>query len=195
MRWTVASRQHTAIRFLLDSLGRRRENRGVDVSGTGLCCQTGDFNSHCAACCLRPPVRVSVLPRWPILASSVVALPVAKITWWSLPPAILFTLTLWCFFSLRRSVVDVSRDDPESPQTVAECANDVEASLAVATLAKQGIRATAVGGFTSGFQAEAPGIVRVVVPRSQFARATAALTAIRGEADDVDRSLADEVTS
>jgi hypothetical protein len=45
--------------------------------------------------------------------------------------------------------------------TVAQRSNEVAASILVAALTDAGIRAVATGGFTAGFRAEAPGVVRV----------------------------------
>lgn len=44
---------------------------------------------------------------------------------------------------------------------VAERTNEVAAQILVSVLADAGIRAVAVGGFTAGFRAEAPGYVQV----------------------------------
>ncbi|TWT98326.1 DUF2007 domain-containing protein [Stieleria varia] len=45
--------------------------------------------------------------------------------------------------------------------TVAERADEMSATILVSVLADEGIRAIATGGFTSGFRAEAPGMVQV----------------------------------
>ncbi len=56
--------------------------------------------------------------------------------------------------------------------------------MIIAALADQGIEANAVGGFTAGFRAEAPGVVEVWVKESDLARSqeaiheTAALTEV-----------------
>jgi len=44
---------------------------------------------------------------------------------------------------------------------VAERAQEAAASILVSVLADEGIRAVAVGGFTAGFRAEAPGWIQV----------------------------------
>lgn len=44
---------------------------------------------------------------------------------------------------------------------VAERATEVAAKILVSVLADAGIKAVAVGGFTAGFRAEAPGYVQV----------------------------------
>ena len=45
--------------------------------------------------------------------------------------------------------------------TVAERPTEVAAAIVVAVLRDAGIKAIATGGFTAGFRAEAPGMVRV----------------------------------
>ena len=45
--------------------------------------------------------------------------------------------------------------------TVAERSTEVAASVLVSVLQDEGIKAVAIGGFTAGFRAEAPGVVRV----------------------------------
>ncbi|MGI9472749.1 MAG: putative signal transducing protein [Rubripirellula sp.] len=45
--------------------------------------------------------------------------------------------------------------------TVAECYSESSATILVSVLQDAGIRAVATGGFTAGFRAEAPGLVRV----------------------------------
>jgi hypothetical protein len=56
-------------------------------------------------------------------------------------------------------------------EVVARVANEMEASLIVQCLTNQGITARAVGGFTSGFRAEAPGDVSVLVMSGDLERA------------------------
>ena len=45
--------------------------------------------------------------------------------------------------------------------TVAERPNEISAAVLVAALQDEGIKAVALGGFTAGFRAEAPGWVQV----------------------------------
>lgn len=52
-------------------------------------------------------------------------------------------------------------DPNENLETVAERSGEAAASMLVNVLADAGIRAIAVGGFTAGFRAEAPGWVQV----------------------------------
>jgi hypothetical protein len=66
-------------------------------------------------------------------------------------------------------------------EVLTRVANDVEASLIVQRLADFGITASAVGGFTSGFRAEAPGDVAILIKQDDLARAKDALASIRQE--------------
>jgi hypothetical protein len=66
-------------------------------------------------------------------------------------------------------------------EVLSRVANDVEASLIVQRLADYGITASAVGGFTSGFRAEAPGDVAILVKQDDLARAKSVLASIRQE--------------
>lgn len=75
-------------------------------------------------------------------------------------------------------------DDPQRPEVLISVPNGFEAAAIVGALVGHGIRAHTVGDFTAGFQAEAPGEVRVVVAHSDYARAKAVLEEIRGEPDE-----------
>lgn len=71
---------------------------------------------------------------------------------------------------------------PEEPSTLellVRVPTEAEANLIVQLLADRGISARAVGGFTSGFQAEAPGDVAVLVRRGDLAHARDILAAAR----------------
>jgi hypothetical protein len=61
--------------------------------------------------------------------------------------------------------------DPDSPTVVYRAATNIEAASVVTALEAAGIEATVTGSFTSGFQAEAPGDVQVVVRHSQAVKA------------------------
>lgn len=65
--------------------------------------------------------------------------------------------------------------DPHSPVEVAKVPTDIQAASIITLLEEQGIKATATGSYTSGFRAEAPGWVGVVVRREDKARAEAVL--------------------
>jgi hypothetical protein len=81
--------------------------------------------------------------------------------------------------------------DPMSPKTLVWLANELEAAMIVNALEDQGIRATAVGGYTSGFRAEAPGGVRVVVARGDLVRAREVLAEARREQAEIAGAEAD----
>lgn len=55
--------------------------------------------------------------------------------------------------------------------TVAERSSEIAASILVSVLQDEGIKAVAIGGFTAGFRAEAPGIVRVQTLETDAERA------------------------
>jgi hypothetical protein len=69
--------------------------------------------------------------------------------------------------------------------------NEMEAGIIVATLEDNGIRATITGQTTSGFRAEAPGWVQVLVAEEDVPRAEALLDKIDQGRDDVDWSQVD----
>jgi len=59
-------------------------------------------------------------------------------------------------------MTDQSHDmDDAKLKTVAERSSESAAMILVSVLQDAGIRAVATGGFTAGFQAEAPGVVKV----------------------------------
>ena len=62
-------------------------------------------------------------------------------------------------------------NDPTAPKKLQTFNTDMEAEVMVSRLGESGIKATAVGGFVSGFIAEAPGYVDVVVTNQDFERA------------------------
>ncbi|MCO8122939.1 DUF2007 domain-containing protein [Stieleria sp. TO1_6] len=61
--------------------------------------------------------------------------------------------------------------DEAKLETVAERSSEVAATILVSVLKDAGIRAIATGGFTSGFRAEAPGVVRIQTLESDAERA------------------------
>ena len=81
--------------------------------------------------------------------------------------------------------------DPMSPEVLVSVSDEMEAAAVVDALAEHGIRARAVGGYTSGFRAEAPGDVKVVVGRADRARAEEVLAEIQREPVEVDWSKVD----
>ncbi|TWU18243.1 putative signal transducing protein [Allorhodopirellula heiligendammensis] len=77
--------------------------------------------------------------------------------------------------------VDESNDDLNEAHlvSVAERSSEIAAGVIVNVLADAGIRATAVGGFTAGFRAEAPGWVQVKVFQRDAERAKEIIAEIR----------------
>jgi hypothetical protein len=78
--------------------------------------------------------------------------------------------------------------------TLAELSTDMEASMIIAALEREGIEAFMKGEFTSGFRAEAPSWPKVEVRESDYKRARAILDAMNPHHDEtpVDES---EVTT
>lgn len=83
------------------------------------------------------------------------------------------------------------KTDPMTPEVLVSVPHETEAAAIVAALGEHGIRAHTVGGYTSGFRAEAPGLVKVVVGRGDLARATELLAQIHAEVGEVDWSKID----
>lgn len=67
--------------------------------------------------------------------------------------------------------VRMTQNDPTRPMKLETFNDNFQASVLVTRLEEVGIKATAVGGFVSGFQAESPGYVDVVVAQSEFQQA------------------------
>ncbi len=68
--------------------------------------------------------------------------------------------------------------------TVAERPDELSASIVISLLQEEGIRAVATGGFTSGFRAEAPGMVAVKTIESDAERAKQIIADIKVEWPD-----------
>ena len=67
--------------------------------------------------------------------------------------------------------VKLTENDPTRPRKLEAFTDSYQASILVSRLEEHDIKAIAVGGFVSGFQAESPGYVDVVVAQSEFERA------------------------
>ena len=77
--------------------------------------------------------------------------------------------------------------DAERPVVLISVSNEIEASAIVGALAGYGIEAATTGGYISGFKAEAPARVNILVKQSDLDRATQALIEIHEQrADDID---------
>jgi hypothetical protein len=81
--------------------------------------------------------------------------------------------------------------DPNRPEILLAVSTEVEASAIVTALAEYDIEAITVGGYTSGFKAEAPGLVAIVVRLADFDRAKNALAEIHEQQGDIDWSKVD----
>lgn len=75
----------------------------------------------------------------------------------------------------------VNQLDDAKLVTVAERPEEMSASILVSVLRDAGIRAIATGGFTSGFRAEAPGMVKVQTFESDAERAREIIAEIKVE--------------
>jgi Putative prokaryotic signal transducing protein len=78
--------------------------------------------------------------------------------------------------------------DPDSPTTIHSAVDAIEAAAVVAALEAEGIKATTTGSYTSGFQAEAPGEIQIVVQKSHADQARAILEQLEDEADHEEES-------
>lgn len=81
--------------------------------------------------------------------------------------------------------------DDEQLKSLTTVTNDFEASAIVSALEAEGIRARAVGGYTAGFRAEAPGGVSVIVAEHDLERAKKVLDELRRDGAGVDWSQVD----
>lgn len=78
-----------------------------------------------------------------------------------------------------------------SPRVLASFPEPIQAAGLVSVLAAEGIVGRSVGDFTSGFQAEAPGTVDVLVSDGDFAKATRIVEQYAQSDEPVDWSTVD----
>ncbi len=83
------------------------------------------------------------------------------------------------------------QDKADPTVVLALVPNEWQATLIATALRDRGINAQVTGATTAGFRAEAPGMVRVIVPRSQLQDARAALAEHRDQVSDIDWSQVD----
>ena len=81
--------------------------------------------------------------------------------------------------------------DPNNPEVLLSVANEIEAGAIVTALAECGIEAFAAGGYTSGFKAEAPGSIALLVKRAELDRAKRVLVELQEEREEIDWSKVD----
>ncbi len=86
---------------------------------------------------------------------------------------------------------DPNHNDPNHLAVLTRVRTDIEAASIVAALEGRGIKATATGGYTAGFRAEAPGEVSVIVRDEDLSRAKQVLAQILEEQTDIDWSKVD----
>ena len=82
-------------------------------------------------------------------------------------------------------------EEANSPCRLLSVSNEIEAGSIVNALADYGIEASVTGRFTSGFRAEAPGRLQIVVRRSDLDQAQQALAEIREDQGKIDWSTID----
>lgn len=81
-----------------------------------------------------------------------------------------------------RQGIHPTRDlDQANLVTVAKRQCEASASVLVSVLQDEGIRAIATGGYTAGFRAEAPGVVRVLTFEADAERAREIVSEIEAE--------------
>ena len=81
--------------------------------------------------------------------------------------------------------------DPNRPELLTAVPNDIEAAAIVNALADRGIQATVTGSYTSGFRAQAPGWVSIVVRRMDLDLARKAFVALKPVVGEVEWPEAD----
>src|SRR5690606_30598656 len=81
--------------------------------------------------------------------------------------------------------------DPHRPERLTRVNTEAEAAGIVTALTAHGIQATATGGFTAGFRAEAPGYVNVLVRHEDLAAAKQVLADLKDDGSDIDWSQVD----
>ena len=79
--------------------------------------------------------------------------------------------------------------DPYAPTVLARFPHEFQAELVVNELQRQGIQAKSIGATISGFRAEVPADVTVIVPAKEFDRAHQLIRQIEDLGDEVDWSV------
>jgi hypothetical protein len=81
--------------------------------------------------------------------------------------------------------------DPNELKVVASVPNEMEAGAIVNALEQKGIQAIATGEYTSGFRAEAPGEVKILVKSNEYEQAKQTLENSLEDNDQIDWSNVD----
>ena len=110
------------------------------------------------------------------------------IAFWFLWAAVIACLMVYLFIRLFLTSAawlsgGYAKSDPLSPQRLTSFASEFQAEALVEALAAEDIRAMAVGGYTAGFRAEAPGEVQVVVAGQDLPRAMEVLEKFEADAE------------
>lgn len=82
-------------------------------------------------------------------------------------------------------------DDAATVAVLTRVPTEFEAALVVTHLAEQGIQAEAVGGYTAGFRAQAPGDIKILVRAGNMEKARQILNELREPIADVDWTQVD----
>lgn len=81
--------------------------------------------------------------------------------------------------------------DPDNPELLESYSSEMEAAMIVNALETFGIKASTTGDYISGFRAEAPANVNVMVRLHDLDRAREMLARIKNEQSDLDWSQVD----
>jgi len=94
---------------------------------------------------------------------------------WLLIVALVYVALIAAVVLARAAVIGAAERDPLGPRVLLSVRSEAEAAMWVDRLRQDGVRAMAVGDYSAGFRAEAPGLVNVVVPRHEYDRAKTVL--------------------
>jgi hypothetical protein len=78
-------------------------------------------------------------------------------------------------------------NDPNGVAVLTTGPSEVQATLIIAALRQRGIPAWIIGEWTSGFRAEAPGGVWILVRQADFERAQVVLRTVKAQQPGTDR--------
>jgi hypothetical protein len=90
---------------------------------------------------------------------------------WLLIVVLIYVALVAAVVLVRAAAMGAGERDPSSPRVLLSVRSEMEAAMWVDRLRQSGVRAMAVGDYSAGFRAEAPGLVKVLVPRHDYDRA------------------------